>query len=44
LGEEAANTPNNKDIPFGINDRSVIAFLTKAIQELNEKLIKNNIN
>jgi hypothetical protein len=43
LGEEAANTPNdNKN--WGIIDRSVIAMLTKAIQELNEKLERNNIN
>ena len=32
IGEEAANTPK-KDSPWGINDRSVIAMLTKAIQE-----------
>jgi len=40
LGEEAANTPKTKDIPWGISDRSVIAMLTKAIQELNEKIIQ----
>ena len=42
IGEEAANTPK-KDSPWGINDRSIIAYLTKAIQELsvkNEALIK----
>ena len=42
IGEEAANTPK-KDSPWGITDRSLIAFLTKAIQELsvkNEALIK----
>lgn len=44
LGEEVSNTPKTKDDKWGINDRSIIAFLTKAIQELNEKLIKNNIN
>lgn len=43
LGEEAANTPNNNS-HWGINDRSIIAYLTKAIQELNDKLIRNNIN
>jgi len=33
LGEESANTPATKNIPWGISDRSVIAMLTKAIQE-----------
>ena len=32
LGEEAANTPKENEY-FGINDRAIIAFLTKAIQE-----------
>jgi len=32
LGEEAANTPKENQY-FGINDRAIIAFLTKAIQE-----------
>jgi hypothetical protein len=44
LGEEAANTPANEDTPWGISDRSMIAYLTKAIQELQAKLDKNNIN
>lgn len=44
LGEEAANTPKNDNEKWGIYDRSIIAMLTKAIQELNEKLVKNNIN
>jgi hypothetical protein len=42
IGEEAANTPKENS-PWGINDRSLIAYLTKAIQELsvkNEALIK----
>ena len=42
IGEEAANTPKENN-PWGITDRSLIAFLTKAIQELsvkNEALIK----
>ncbi len=42
IGEEAANTPK-KNAPWGITDRSIIAYLTKAIQELsvkNEALIK----
>ena len=34
LGEEAANTPKENEY-FGINDRAIIAFLTKAIQELS---------
>jgi hypothetical protein len=43
IGEEAANTPKD-NVSWGITDRSVIAMLTKAIQELNEKLVRNNIN
>jgi len=42
IGEEAANTPK-ENAPWGITDRSLIAYLTKAIQELsvkNETLIK----
>jgi len=35
LGEEAANTPK-ENITWGINDRAIIAMLTKAIQELNQ--------
>ena len=44
LGEESANTPKNESDTWGIYDRGMIAMLTKAIQELNEKLVKNNIN
>jgi hypothetical protein len=44
LGEEPANTPKNENDKWGINDRGMIAFLTKAIQELNDKLVRNNIN
>jgi hypothetical protein len=44
LGEESANTPKNETDTWGIYDRGMIAMLTKAIQELNEKLVKNNIN
>jgi len=36
LGEEAANTPQDKNTPWGISDRSMIAMLTKAIQEQQE--------
>jgi len=43
LGEEVANTPSENN-NWGIHDRGIIAMLTKAIQELNEKLVKNNIN
>jgi hypothetical protein len=43
LGEEAANTPKDNR-GWGISDRAIIAMLTKSIQELNEKLIRNNIN
>jgi hypothetical protein len=32
IGEEAANTPK-ENAPWGITDRSLIAYLTKAIQE-----------
>jgi hypothetical protein len=38
LGEEAANTPK-ENISWGINDRSIIAFLTKAMQEQQELII-----
>jgi hypothetical protein len=38
LGEEAANTPQNKNTPWGISDRSMIAMLTKAIQELKQEI------
>jgi hypothetical protein len=38
LGEEAANTPQDKNTPWGISDRSMIAMLTKAIQELKEEI------
>lgn len=43
LGEEAANTPNDNK-SWGITDRSVIAMLTKAIQELKAEIdqLKNN--
>jgi len=44
LGEEAANTPIKENDKWGIYDRGMIAFLTKAVQELNEKLVRNNIN
>jgi len=44
IGEEGANTPKNENEKWGIYDRAIIAMLTKAVQELNEKLIKNNIN
>ena len=44
LGEEAASRPKDENDKWGIYDRSIIAMLTKAIQELNEKLIRNNIN
>jgi hypothetical protein len=44
LGEETANTPKNKYDKWGVYDRGIIAMLTKAIQELNQKLIRNNIN
>jgi hypothetical protein len=38
LGEEAANKPQNKNTPWGISDRSIIAMLTKAIQELKQEI------
>jgi hypothetical protein len=38
LGEEAANTPKNENTPWGISDRSIIAMLTKAIQELKQEI------
>jgi hypothetical protein len=38
LGEEAANTPQDKNTPWGISDRSMIAMLTKAIQELKQEI------
>lgn len=38
LGEEAANTPKDKNTPWGISDRSMIAMLTKAIQELKQEI------
>ena len=44
LGEEVANVPKNENENWGIYDRGMIAMLTKAIQELNEKLKRNNIN
>ena len=44
LGEEAANTPKTENDKWGIYDRAIIAMLTKSIQELNEKLVRNNIN
>jgi len=44
LGEEVANAPKNNNEKWGIYDRGMIAMLVKAIQELNEKLVRNNIN
>jgi hypothetical protein len=38
LGEEVANTPQNKNTPWGISDRSMIAMITKAIQELKQEI------
>ena len=38
LGEEAANTPQNNNTSWGISDRSMIAMLTKAIQELKQEI------
>ena len=38
IGEEVANTPKNNDERWGIYDRGMIAFLTKAIQELSAKV------
>jgi hypothetical protein len=45
LGEEAANTPQDKNTPWGISDRSIIAMLTKAIQEQQAQIdsLKNQI-
>ena len=45
LGEEAANTPKDSNTPWGISDRSIIAMLTKAIQELKQEIdtLKNKI-
>jgi len=34
LGEETANTPRTENDKWGIYDRGIVAFLTKAIQEL----------
>lgn len=44
LGEEVVNTPKNENDKWGIYDRGMIAMLTKSIQELNDKLVRNNIN
>ena len=46
LGEEAANTPANKDTPWGITDRSMIAMLTKAVQEQQVQIqeLKNKLS
>jgi hypothetical protein len=47
LGEEVANTPKKENDKWGIYDRGMIAFLTKAIQEQQvqieelKELIKN---
>ena len=38
LGEEAANKPKDLNTPWGISDRSIIAYLTKAIQELKQEI------
>ena len=38
LGEEAANTPRTETDKWGIYDRGIIAFLTKAIQEQNQTI------
>jgi hypothetical protein len=38
LGEEAANTPKNENDKWGIYDRSIIAMLTKAIQEQQSQI------
>ena len=38
LGEEAANTPKNKNDKWGIYDRGIIAMLTKAVQELSAEI------
>jgi hypothetical protein len=39
LGEEAANTPRNETDKWGIYDRGIVAFLTKAIQEQNQTIV-----
>ena len=36
--------PKSNDGLFGFYDRAVIAALVKSVQQLNDKLIKNNIN
>lgn len=38
LGEEVANTPKDSTTAWGIADRSLIAMLTKAIQELKQEI------
>ena len=38
LGEEASNTPKNENDKWGIYDRSIIAMLTKAIQEQQSQI------
>lgn len=38
LGEEVANTPKDNNTAWGIADRSLIAMLTKAIQELKQEI------
>ena len=38
LGEEAANTPKNENDKWGIYDRSIIAMLTKAMQEQQSQI------
>jgi hypothetical protein len=40
IGEEVANSPKNDNEKWGIYDRGMIAFLTKAIQEQTQ-IIKN---
>jgi hypothetical protein len=46
LGEEAANKPKDKNTPWGISDRSMIAMLTKAIQEQQQQIqeLKNKLS
>lgn len=46
IGEEAANTPADENTPWGITDRSIIAMLTKAIQEQQEQIqeLKNKLS
>lgn len=36
--------PKSNDGLFGFYDRAIIAALVKSVQQLNDKLIKNNIN